>query len=70
MKSGNVWIERGVKKRDGYTLQNIQKVSVLDKLCSDHCVIHIVGLQWIFTRQRKQTNKKNKQNNKSVSVFL
>lgn len=49
MKSDNSLIERGVTKRDGYTLQSTQIISVLDKLCSEHHAMHLVGLQWIFT---------------------
>lgn len=56
MKSDNLLIERGVRKKDGYTLQNIQKVSALDKLCSGHRAIHTVGLQGIFTWQKKQND--------------
>ena len=44
MKSGNPLIERGVRKTDGYTLQNLQK-SVLDEICSENCAMHIVCLQ-------------------------
>lgn len=33
MKSDKPLIERGVRKTDGYTSQNLQK-SVLDKICS------------------------------------
>ena len=55
MKSDNPLIERGVRKTDGYTLQNLQK-SVLDEICSENCAMHIVCLQWIFIGWKKQDN--------------
>lgn len=44
MKSDNPLIERGVRKTDDYTLQNLQK-SVPDEICSKNCAMHIVCLQ-------------------------
>lgn len=57
IKSDNLSIGKSIWKRDGYTLQNIQKVSVLDKLCSEYHAMHIVGPQWIFIGWKKATGK-------------
>lgn len=48
MKSDNFLIERGVIKRDGSALQNIYNLSVLDKLCSEHHAMHVVGLECLL----------------------
>ena len=56
MKSDNPLIERGVRKTDDYTLQNLQK-SVPDEICSKNCAMHIVCLQWIFIGWKKQTRQ-------------